>query len=164
FTTFRFIIQIYRFYLQGRTNIYRFFDYLNFVLPAFYTRFFITIHYRGQVKYIVGYKFYRVVMNMKILLVLGSIVFPIVMFILRKKWGKLHLTFNLLAIISALIFGNIASISIYNILVDNTVFMTKIHAIFLNPFFLITGSYLGVYILYLLLIFTIDNRDMKGKY
>lgn len=103
-------------------------------------------------------------MNMKILLVLGSIVIPIVMFILRKKWGKLHLTFNLLAIISALIFGNIASISIYNILVDNTVFMTKIHAIFLNPFFLITGSYLGVYILYLLLIFTIDNRDMKGKY
>jgi len=36
---------------------------------------------------------------------------------------------------------------IYKIIRDSTVFMTNIHAIFLNPFFLVTASYLGLYVI-----------------
>jgi hypothetical protein len=76
------------------------------------------------------------------------------MFYLQKKWIRFRLIFNLGAIIATLLFGNIASLSIYQIIKDNTVLMTNIHAVFLNPYFLIAGSYLGVYILYRLLILT----------
>lgn len=84
-------------------------------------------------------------------LVLASILLPLIMHFLQIKWISLHFIYNLAAIVSALILGNIASVSIYQIIRDQTVFMTNIHAIFLNPYFLITGSYLGIYILYRLL-------------
>ena len=95
---------------------------------------------------------------MKILLVIASISFPIIMFYLQNKNIKFRIIFNITAIISAIIFGNIASTSIFQILIDNAVFMTAIHGIFLNPFFLITGAYLGVFIVYRLLILTMDER------
>lgn len=95
---------------------------------------------------------------MKILLVISSISFPIIMFYLQNKNMKFRIIFNIIAVISAIIFGNIASTSIFQILVDNAVFMTAIHGIFLNPFFLITGAYLGVFIVYRLLILTLDER------
>jgi hypothetical protein len=66
--------------------------------------------------------------------------------------------FNITAVISTLIFGNIAATSIYQILIDNAVFMTTIHGIFLNPYFLITGGYLGVFIIYRLMVLTWDER------
>lgn len=71
---------------------------------------------------------------------------------------KFQLLFNIIAVISAIIFGSIASTSMFQILIDNAVFMTAIHGIFLNPFFLITGAYLGVFIIYRLLILTMDER------
>ena len=95
---------------------------------------------------------------MKILLVIASISFPIIMFYLQNKNIKFRVIFNITAVISAIIFGNIASTSIFQILIDNAVFMTAIHGIFLNPFFLITGAYLGVFIVYRLLILTVDER------
>ena len=95
---------------------------------------------------------------MKILLVIASISFPIIMFYLQNKNIKFRIIFNVTAIISAIIFGNIASTSIFQILIDNAVFMTAIHGIFLNPFFLITGAYLGVFIVYRLLILTMAER------
>ena len=95
---------------------------------------------------------------MKILLVIASISFPIIMFYLHNKNMKFQIIFNIIAVISAIIFGNIASTSIFQILIDNAVFMTAIHGIFLNPFFLITGAYLGVFIVYRLLILTMDER------
>lgn len=90
-------------------------------------------------------------MFMNNFLVLASILLPLTMFFMRKKWNGLYFIFNLTALVSLLVFGNIASISIYQIIRDKTVFMTHIHAIFLNPFFLITGSYLGIYVIYQLL-------------
>lgn len=66
--------------------------------------------------------------------------------------------FNIIAVISILIFGNIAATSIYQILIDNAVFMTTIHGVFLNPSFLITGGYLGVFIIYRLMVLTWDER------
>lgn len=89
---------------------------------------------------------------MKLLLVVLSISLPIVMFVMQKYFEKIRILFNIIALLSALIFGNIASLAIYEILKDQTVFMTNIHAIFLNSYFLITGGYLGLYILYRLLI------------
>ncbi|MBA9026069.1 transposase [Peribacillus huizhouensis] len=93
---------------------------------------------------------------MIIFLVLASIVFPLSMFILQKFWMKFRLIFNIGAIISTLIFGNIASLSILEIIKNKSVFMTNIHAVFLNPFFLFTGAYIGIYILYQLLVLTIS--------
>ncbi|ASK61213.1 transposase [Virgibacillus phasianinus] len=95
---------------------------------------------------------------MRIFLIAGSIILPLVMFFLQKYRIKFRLIFNLGAILSTLVFGNIASLSIYQIIKDNTVLMTNIHAVFLNPFFLITGSYIGIYILYLLLLVTAGEK------
>lgn len=95
---------------------------------------------------------------MKVFLVIASISFPIIMFYLQNKNMKFQFLFNFIAVISAIIFGSIAATSIFQILMDNAVFMTAIHGIFLNPFFLITGAYLGVFIIYRLLILTMDER------
>ncbi|SFB36233.1 hypothetical protein SAMN04488072_11933 [Lentibacillus halodurans] len=89
--------------------------------------------------------------GMKIFLVAGSIVLPVIMYLTQNNWNRLRFMFNLAAVISALIFGNIASLSVYQIIKNETVMMINIHAIFLNPLFLITGSYLGLYIIFRLL-------------
>nr|WP_138417989.1 transposase [Aquibacillus sediminis] len=85
---------------------------------------------------------------MKFMLMISSIILPIIMVILQRKWNKIQVLFHVLAIISALIFGNIAAIAIYTIIQDGTVFMTNIHGLFLNPFFLMTGAYLGLFTVY----------------
>lgn len=95
---------------------------------------------------------------MKLLLVVMSILLPITMYVLQRFFRKIRILFNFAAILSTLIFGNIASFAIYEILKDQTVFMTNIHAVFLNPYFLLTGGYLGIYILYRLLMMTETNR------
>ncbi|MGE7835412.1 transposase [Viridibacillus arvi] len=95
---------------------------------------------------------------MKILLVLSSIVLPIIMVYLQNKNKMIAMLFNIIAVISTIIFGSIASTSIYQIIIDNAVFMTTIHKVFLNPLFLITGSYLGIFIIYRLMILTLDER------
>ncbi|WP_078551523.1 transposase [Bacillus alkalicellulosilyticus] len=85
---------------------------------------------------------------MKIILILGSVVIPALMVIIYIKWNKFGVVFDSAAILATLVFGNISAVAIHQILVDNTVFMTNIHALFLNPLFLLTGAYLGVYLLY----------------
>lgn len=88
---------------------------------------------------------------MKILFIVGSIVLPIAMYLLQKKWTWFHKMLDGMAIFSALLFGNILSLSIYEVIQNKSVFMTNIHAILLDPFFLSSGAYLGVYLLYRLL-------------
>lgn len=95
---------------------------------------------------------------MKILLVSGSVILPLLMFYLEKKTLRLRNIYNFIAILAILVFGNIASLSIYNIIKNERVFMTDIHAIFLNPFFLISGAYLGVYIIYRLLLLSVVKQ------
>jgi len=80
------------------------------------------------------------------------------MFYLQNKNIKFRVIFNITAVISAIIFGNIASTSIFQIPIDNAVFMTAIHGVFLEPFFLIAGAYIGVFIVYRLLILTMAER------
>lgn len=95
---------------------------------------------------------------MKIMLVIGSIALPIFMFFTQKRWGRLRDIYHIIAMIAVLVFGNIASLSIYTIIKEGTVFMTAIHGIFLNPFFLMAGSYIGVYVLYGLLLLSAENQ------
>lgn len=95
---------------------------------------------------------------LKTLLVVSSIVVPVVMLYLKHKISVFKLIFNIVAVISTIIFGSIASTSIYQIIVDDAVFMTTIHAIFLNPVFLMTGAYLGVFIIYRLMMLTLEEK------
>ncbi|OAB43686.1 transposase [Paenibacillus antarcticus] len=97
---------------------------------------------------------------MKLLIILGSILIPIAMFVVQKVWMKWRIYFNVVAVMSTVIFGEIAALAIYEILKDNTVFMTHIHAIFLNPLFLITGAYLGIYFLYRLMCLLYEEREL----
>ncbi len=97
---------------------------------------------------------------MKILIILGSIVIPSAMLVMQIIWIKWRIYFNVVAIGSAIIFGDIAALAIYEIIKDNTVFMTHIHAIFLNPMFLITGAYLGIYFLYKLMFLLYEEREL----
>lgn len=96
---------------------------------------------------------------MRIILVSGSIILPIGMIYLHKRWLRLRDIFNYVAILATLIFGNVTSLSIYKVLIDKTVFMTSIHAILLNPFFLISGAYMGIYVLYRLLLLTMEEQQ-----
>jgi len=97
---------------------------------------------------------------MKLLIILGSILIPIAMFVVQKIWMKWRIYFNVVAVMSTVIFGEIAALAIYEILKDNTVFMTHIHAVFLNPLFLITGAYLGIYFLYRLMCLLYEEREL----
>jgi glucose-6-phosphate-specific signal transduction histidine kinase len=96
---------------------------------------------------------------MKAILITGSIVLPLIMFYSQKTWRRLRLIYNLVTIIALLVFGNIASLSVYQIIKDKTVFMTAIHAIFLNPLFLISGAYIGIYVLYRMLLLSIEEKQ-----
>lgn len=89
---------------------------------------------------------------MKLLIVIGSIFLPVALLYLNYKFKYAHLVFSVIAVVSALIFGNIAALSIYNVIANDTLFMTTIHSIFLNPLFILTGAYLGVYIVYMLVL------------
>lgn len=91
---------------------------------------------------------------LKLLIILSSIVVPIIMLLLQYKSNSVHSIWNVLAVFTLIIFGSIASTSIYQIIVDGAVFMTTIHAIFLNPLFLVVGAYLGVFMIYRLLLLT----------
>lgn len=89
---------------------------------------------------------------MKIILIAGSIILPSIMMYIHHHWIKSWIFFNLVMVLSVIIFGNIAAISVYQIIRDNEVFMTAIHAVFLNPLFLITGAYIGIYTIYRLML------------
>lgn len=95
---------------------------------------------------------------MIIFFILGSISLPLLMLYSQKISTKFNLVYNILAIIAILVFGNIASLSIYKVIKENSVFMTTIHAIFLNPFFLITGAYIGIYVLYRMLLLSMEEK------
>lgn len=95
---------------------------------------------------------------MIIFFILGSISLPLLMLYSQKISTKFNLVYNILAIIAILVFGNITSLSIYKVIKENSVFMTTIHAIFLNPFFLITGAYIGIYVLYRMLLLSMEEK------
>ncbi|WP_096200729.1 transposase [Bacillus sp. FJAT-45350] len=99
---------------------------------------------------------------MKFILILGSMIAPVLMVFIQKRWFVSRFIFDIIALISLLVFGNIASTSIYEIIKNETVFMTNIHGILLKPLFLYTGSYIGVYLLYTILLRILVDLRVKG--
>ncbi|WP_342443410.1 transposase [Lysinibacillus sp. FSL K6-0075] len=96
---------------------------------------------------------------MTIFMLIATIGIPSLMVYLQQKWAIFSLLFNILGVIAAILFSTIAATAITNIILEDAVFMTTIHAVFLNPVFLITGAYLGLYLIYRLIIMTIQERD-----
>ncbi|PEX38821.1 hypothetical protein COK00_14695 [Bacillus cereus] len=86
--------------------------------------------------------------------------FPIVLsfiFYWLAKQPTIRIALHILAYLTLYVLGTIISINIYEVLIQDLVFMTSIHGILLNPFFLISGAYIGIYTLYLLLSYIITN-------
>jgi len=110
---------------------------------------------------IIQYSVWKVLIILKILLIAGSIVLPLLMIYVQCHWRGMSTLLNILMILSTIIFGNIAALSIYQIIRDNTVFMTAIHGVFLNPLFLVTGIYIGLYTIYRLLLLSKKEWDYK---
>lgn len=89
-----------------------------------------------------------------------TIVIPSLMVYLQLKWATFRLLFNIVGMIAAILFSTIAATSITHIILEDAVFMTTIHAVFLNPLFLLTGAYLGLYLINRIIDWTIRE---KGK-
>ncbi|ADC50459.1 hypothetical protein BpOF4_12030 [Alkalihalophilus pseudofirmus OF4] len=102
---------------------------------------------------------------MKVLIAAGIVVVPFFMIIIERFWYKGRFLFNALAYAAFVIFGFIASSAIHTILRDQEVFMTSIHGIFLNKWFLISGAYIGWYTLYRVLLVTLaeypENKEVR---
>lgn len=87
---------------------------------------------------------------MTIIFVLGIVMIPLAMSGTHLRWHWLRPIYDVVAIISAIVSFSTASITIYSVIKTNTVFMTTIHALFVDPYFLIPSAYLGFYVIYLL--------------
>lgn len=83
-------------------------------------------------------------------IVLMIIMIPLLMVFANKYWTPTHIVLISFATISLIVFESITATTVYEIISENLVFMTTVHVVFLNPLFLITGGYLGVFLLYLL--------------
>ncbi|WP_410982295.1 hypothetical protein [Bacillus cereus] len=85
-------------------------------------------------------------------LIIGII--PIILscvFLLLAAHPKIRTFLDVCAYLSLYILGTIIAFHVYDVVLHDLVFMTTIHGILLNPLFLITGAYVGVYSLYLLI-------------
>ncbi|MGH0427952.1 hypothetical protein ACQVPL_01490 [Bacillus hominis] len=91
-------------------------------------------------------------------LIIGALPIALsITFYLLALHPKIRITLHIFAYLALYVLGTIISINIYDVLIQNLVFMTSIHGILLNPFFLISGAYIGIYTLYLLLSYIITN-------
>ncbi|WP_342719154.1 hypothetical protein AAG068_10030 [Bacillus paramycoides] len=93
---------------------------------------------------------------MKLLIGTLPIVLSFIFYWLAKH-PTIRVAFHISAYLAIYVLGTIISIHIYDVLMQDLVFMTSIHSILLNPFFLISGAYVGIYTLYLLLSYMITN-------
>ncbi|MCI0764303.1 hypothetical protein [Bacillus sp. TL12] len=91
-------------------------------------------------------------------LIIGIV--PIVLsgvFLLFAAHPKIRVFLDICAYLSLYILGVLIAFSIYDVVLHGLVFMTTIHGVLLNPLFLITGAYIGVYSLYLLIYKLVTN-------
>ncbi|PFZ01675.1 hypothetical protein COL60_28420 [Bacillus pseudomycoides] len=91
-------------------------------------------------------------------LIIGII--PIVLscvFLLFAAHPKIRSFLDICAYLSLYILGILIAFNIYDVVLHGLVFMTTIHSILLNPLFLFTGAYVGVYSLYLLIYKLVTN-------
>ncbi|MFC3767167.1 transposase [Paenibacillus sp. GCM10012303] len=88
---------------------------------------------------------------MKLLIVIGMLVVPVLFVWLRRISGLLKALLDALALVSAFGFGLLSAFAVQDIRAHGTVYATEVHHVFENWAFLLFGSYLGLYLLYLLL-------------
>ncbi|KAB0442789.1 transposase [Lysinibacillus fusiformis] len=98
---------------------------------------------------------------MNVFIIVTIIVIPALMVYLQQKSDKMRLVFNAIGVVSAILFGYIAATSITQIILEDMVFMTTIHAVFLNPIFLLTGAYLGLFFIQYMIDITIHFRAKR---
>ncbi len=98
---------------------------------------------------------------MNVFIIVTIIVIPALMVYLQQKSDKMRLVFNALGVVSTILFGYIAATSITQIILEDMVFMTTIHAVFLNPIFLLTGAYLGLFFIQYMIDITIHFRAKR---
>lgn len=79
------------------------------------------------------------------------LIIPTILLLLARQSFFIEKIFSLVAVISVFTFGSITMSAVYQILDNQTVFMTSIHAVFLEPFFLVSGGYLLFFFAYRLL-------------
>lgn len=79
------------------------------------------------------------------------LIIPTILLLLARQSIFIEKIFSLIAVISVFTFGSITMSAVYQILDNQTVFMTSIHAVFLEPFFLVSGGYLLFFFAYRLL-------------
>lgn len=79
------------------------------------------------------------------------VIVPIGMILIVRRFILIEKLFSFIANLSFLMVASIISFAIYQIIVEQTVFMTSIHGIFLNPFLLVCGAYLLLFTMYKLL-------------
>lgn len=94
---------------------------------------------------------------MSIIMVVLSILIPISMLISAWLFTMCRVIYHVLAVGCTYVFGIVSMLAIYEILRDETVFMTNIHGIFQNELFLLSGAYLGCYGIYTLLRWTLKE-------
>ncbi|MBM0064898.1 transposase [Alkalicoccobacillus gibsonii] len=80
-----------------------------------------------------------------------SIIVSTTMYLIQRKWSMFRSIFDIIALLCLLVFSSIAASAIYEVLINHTVFMTNIHALFLNGFFLVSGAYVLMYSMYKLI-------------
>lgn len=89
---------------------------------------------------------------MKFMLIAATVIVPLSMYLLEQKQAKIKTLYHFIAFIALITFANIVVMKVYGIIVNGDVYTMKIHGLFLNPMFLASGAYLGVYLIYLLLL------------
>lgn len=82
---------------------------------------------------------------MKIMVAIGVILLPIILLQIYSLLGRWRFILDGIAVISAMLFGITSATAVYQIRRDGTIFMTNIHQLFDNYTFLISGAYLGIY-------------------
>ena len=87
---------------------------------------------------------------MPYLLMLGAILAPVAMFLLRR-YRMAAVAFDLLAAISVLLANLSAGLAVLAIKQHSTEFTTEVHSIFLDPMFLGAAGYIGIYSVYRLM-------------
>ena len=97
---------------------------------------------------------------MQLLLMLGAILLPVVMFLLRR-YHLLAVAFDLLAAISVLLANLSGGNAVLAIKQHHSEFTTEVHRIFIDPMFLSAAGYIGIYSVYRLLMTTL--RRMKKR-
>lgn len=89
---------------------------------------------------------------------LFTLILPFFMFWSTKQTFFLHILFNILALVSLYLFSVTTALAVLQTIFDQTVYLTTIHGILLNPLFLLPGGYLGIFALYSLLRLTWRER------